>query len=102
MFTKQAMQRLIQQLVSADESEREAARLAFYQMDEDAIEPLSSEFYAGVNETLGLAIIDVVSAIGGPEALSLLLDVYHFNERAVWKNAARAGLVFNNQPVDDE
>lgn len=55
--------------------------------------PLVDQFYAGVNEQSGLAIIEVLCEIGGFEALALLENVYHLDAwYESWRAAAEHGL----------
>lgn len=84
---------LVRQLTSDADTEREAARMTLFSLDEDAVVPLVDQFYAGVNESSGLAIIDVLCEIGGFEALALLEDVYHVDALyESWRAAAERGL----------
>jgi hypothetical protein len=86
---------LLKALVQGSAEEREAARTAFYRMDEDAVDPLCEEFYAGVDEATGVAILEVISAIGGPDALRLLKYACYFGEKAAWRDAGERGLADN-------
>jgi hypothetical protein len=88
-------------LISDDPAIRDRVRLALFTLDEDAVTLLVEEFFAGVSEPLGLAMLDVVSEIGGPEALSMLRNVYHFEDRREsWKQAAARGLLRNRNGLD--
>jgi hypothetical protein len=50
---------------------------------------------------LGIAILELVAEIGGPDALSLLRNVYHFDDQhTAWRNAARRGLFHNRNNLD--
>ncbi len=92
---------LIRQLTSADAAEREAARNALLALDEDAVDPLIAEFHAGVSDAMGAAIIDVVGEIGGPDALTLLRYVFHFEEhRPLCHAAAIKALRYNAHSLD--
>jgi hypothetical protein len=92
---------MVCQLTGADADEREAARARLLAMDEDAVNPLLDVFYGGVSEAEGLAILDVVAEIGGPDALSMLRNVYHFEEkRKAWQDAAARGLMQNADNLD--
>lgn len=78
---------LIQQLT--DPTTHATARQTLLELDEQAVEPLVDQFYAGVTEAQGLAILDVVSTIGGYEALALLQDVlYNHAPHESWREAA--------------
>ncbi len=73
-------------LISDDHAEREKARLALFALDEDAVTLLVDEFFAGVSESMGLA---------------MLRKVYHFEERREsWKRAAARGLLLNRDALD--
>ncbi len=90
------MNDLLKQLTDGDAE----ARAALLALDEDAVNPLIDAFHAGVSEAGGLAIIDLVAEIGGPDALTLLRYVYHFEARPAWKTAARRGLLLNRSNLD--
>lgn len=65
-------------------------------LDEDAIHPLVDEFYAGVTDAQGVAILDIVAEIGGPDAMSMLRNVFHFEDsRHKLQYAAAKGLLLN-------
>ena len=49
-------------------------------------------FMRGVNEAHGVVILDVVTEIGGPDAMELLTDVYRNGTKDVWKRWALLGL----------
>jgi lysophospholipase L1-like esterase len=86
---------LLKQLTTGSDDERDSARQTLYALDEEAVEPLIDQFYAGVNEATGLAILEIVSDIGGWEARMLLEDVVHLSARyphESWRVAARLGL----------
>ncbi len=86
----------IRQLVSEDVAVREAAQTALRALDEDAVDPLINAFYAGVNESQGVAVLELVGEIGGPDALTLLRNVvYDPTLRGTWQAAARRGLLLN-------
>lgn len=89
---------LLRQLVSDRETARAAAKAALYALDEDAVEPLVEQFYAGVSEAAGLAIIEVIGEIGGFEARIFLEDLTHLTARSTnesWRFAARLALARN-------
>ena len=89
------------QLTRSDAAAREAARAALLVEDEDIVAPLVAEFHAGVSEALGVAIISLVGEIGGPDALTLLRYVYHFEDkRPAWQRAAREALLYNQHNLD--
>jgi hypothetical protein len=92
---------LLAQLSSDDPAQRETARMALFALDEEAVNLLADEFYAGVSEALGVAILDIVGEIGGPDALSMLRNVYHFEDKRVsWRKAAARGLLMNRDNLD--
>ena len=90
-------------LTSSDAVQREAACDTFLAEDEEAVNPLIAEFHAGVSEALGVAIINLVGEIGGPDALTLLRYVYHFEEKHLeWHKAAREALLYNQCNLDSD
>jgi hypothetical protein len=92
---------IVSQLTGEDAGQHEAARARLLEMDEDAVNPLLDVFYGGVSEAEGLVILDVVAEIGGPDALSMLRNVYHFEERRkAWQDAAARGLMQNADNLD--
>lgn len=94
---------LIQQLMSVNEAKRLAARMTLLALEEDAVNPLVDEFYAGVTTTIGEAILEIISEIGGPDALAILRNVYHFeDENAVLRRAAVRGLLRNRENLDKD
>ena len=87
---------LVQQLVSDNPKVREAAKITLLQLDEDAVGPLVNQFYAGVNDAQGVALLTVIADIGGPEAMSTLRSMFHFEDsRLALKQAAATGLLHN-------
>ena len=92
---------LMKQLSSLDPAERESARANLLQMDEDVMDLLVAEFYAGMPEKLGVMLLEVIGEIGGYEALNLLGDVYYSNDtRPALKTAARLALLRNADNLD--
>jgi hypothetical protein len=92
---------LLSDLIQDDATQRENAHAALCALDEEIVDPLVGEFYSGVSERLGIAIIELVAEIGGPDALSLLRNVYHFDDHhAAWRDAARQGLLHNRHNLD--
>jgi hypothetical protein len=89
------MRELLRALAHGDDNERDAARNELYRMDEDAVDLLTDEFYAGVDEATGVAILEVISAIGGPDALRLLKYACYFGDKAAWREAGARGLADN-------
>lgn len=88
---------LVQQLVSDDTAAREQARFVLVELDEMVVSFLIDLFYAGLSETAGLIVIELVAEIGGFEARSLLEDVVHLSSygRESWRRAAHLGLARN-------
>jgi hypothetical protein len=94
---------LMTQLASFNVAEREAARTDLLQMDEDVIDLLVAEFYAGMPEKVAVVLIEIIGEIGGWEALNLLGDVYYSREtRPSLKAAARSALLRNADNLDAE
>lgn len=88
---------LVQQLVSDDAAVSAQARDTLLALDEAVGSDLINLFYAGLSESAGVAVIELVAEIGGFEARSLLEDVAHLSSygRAAWREAARRGLAHN-------
>jgi hypothetical protein len=92
---------LLSDLIHTDALQRENAHAALRSLDEEIVDPLIGEFYSGVNESLGVAILELVAEIGGPDALSLLRNVYHFDDHHVlWRQTAARGLLHNRNNLD--
>ena len=89
--------KLVKQLVSDDEAEQTTAKKVLFELDEDAVSPLLDEFYAGVNDAQGTAILDVLAHIGGYEALNALRSILFFDlsMRPAFRKAAAHGLLYN-------
>ncbi len=97
-MTSEETRRLVAQLTSNTTIERMAARLAFLKMDEDAIQPLADELYSGVDEITGIAILELMSEIGGWEAIVVLQDIYFAeSSRPELVKAAAQGLHSNGR-----
>ncbi|MBA3872543.1 MAG: hypothetical protein H0X30_25680 [Anaerolineae bacterium] len=87
---------VMNQLASIDPAERDAARSVLLQMDEDVMDLLVAEFYAGMPEKLAVSLIEIIGEIGGYEALNLLGDIYYSPDtRPALKVAARLALLRN-------
>jgi len=87
---------LSNELASNNALNRSAARMILLSMQEDAVNPLGDIFYAGVNDAQGAAILDVVSEIGGPDALAMLRNVFDFEDhRPELQVCAAMGLLEN-------
>jgi len=94
---------LMNQLASIDAAERDAARSTLLQMDEDVMDLLVAEFYAGMPEKLAVALLEIMGEIGGYEALNLLGDVYYTPDtRPALKVAARFALLRNADNLDPQ
>lgn len=88
--------KLIQQLASTNPSERSAARMILLAMEEDAVEPLITQYYAGVAHAEAIAILTILGHIGGPDALMTLRTVYQFeDDKNTTKLAAALALLHN-------
>lgn len=93
----------IQQLASDNSTECITAQLWLLDRDEDAIEPLADAYYAGVNDTLGVAILKIMAEIGGWEALAILRNIFQFEEeRLAFKQAAAQGLMHNRDNLSHD
>jgi hypothetical protein len=92
---------LMTQLASLDPAERDAARSTLLQMDEEVMDLLVAEFYAGMPEKLAVSLLEIIGEIGGYEALNLLGDVYYSRDtRPALKAAARLALLRNADNLD--
>jgi hypothetical protein len=91
----------IQQLTSDNETTRQIARQTLLSMDEDAVQPLIDEFYAGVNEATGREILQLLGEIGGWEALNTLREVCVYPRYESWKTVAAWGLIHNGQSPEN-
>ena len=101
MLTEEAIRELLTQAANAPNNQ--AARAALVELDEEGVEALTSAFYAGVSEAVGDVLIEVVGEIGGPDALSLLRYIYHFEEKhPSWQQAAKHGLLRNRDNLDQK
>ena len=70
---------LIKQVVSENSNEQAQARKTLLALDEDAVSLLLDEYYAGVNEAQGSAIVSLLAEIGGYEALNALRSICFFD-----------------------
>jgi len=87
---------LVKQLVDSDPATRQSARTTLLEMDENAIDPLIDQFYAGVTDAEGVAILQIMAEIGGPDALSTLRNVFYFEDtRPILQRCAANGLLHN-------
>lgn len=84
---------LVKQLVSEKASERKVAQMILLSMQEDAIEPLADQYFAGVTDAEGNAILSMIAEIGGYEAIHLLHDVFTHEARPRLRRAAAMGLI---------
>lgn len=88
--------KLFQQLTQGHPAQRMAAHFILVALQEQAVEPLVDELYAGVTDEQGEAIIKVLAEIGGPDALMTLRDVYaQAGARPALQKAAALGLLRN-------
>lgn len=94
---------LMTQLASLDTTERDSAHNALLQMDEDVMDLLVAEFYAGMPDKLAVSLLEIIGEIGGYEALNLLGDVYYSHDtRPAVKAAARLALLRNADNLDPQ
>jgi len=88
---------LIKKISSDNINADTAACMILYAMQEDAVEPLIEQYYYGVTDKQGVAILDVLAQIGGPSALAMLRNVFAFEEdRRLLRFAAAKGLIHNS------
>ena len=91
---------LVKQLVDENPAIQQSAKMAILALDEEAIDSLNDQFFAGVNDTVGLAILDIIAEIGGPDAMSTLRNVFYFEEtRHSLQQSAARGLLHNSQSL---
>ena len=91
------------QLSSLDAAEHESARTTLLRLDEDVMDLLTAEFYAGMPEKLAVTLVEIMGEIGGYEALNLLGDVYYSRDtRPALKSAARLALLRNADNLDPQ
>ncbi len=92
---------LIDQLGATDVTVREAARDELLRQDEDIVDLLIADYYAGLPQAVAAEVIGILGEIGGWEALNLLGDVYYSREtRPILKAAARCALLRNADNLD--
>lgn len=92
---------LIDQLGAADMTVRAAARDELLRQDEDIVDLLIADYYAGLPQAVAAEVIGILGEIGGWEALNLLGDVYYSREtRPILKAAARRALLRNADNLD--
>lgn len=94
---------LVRHLVGTGEMQPLAARVILLSLQEDAVDPLVDIYYAGVDEKTGVAILEILAEIGGPDALAVLRNVYTFDdEHPAFQRAAARGLLRNRYNLDSE
>ena len=90
-ITRYEMRNLLKRINSGDDS----ARIEILQHDEDAVDALTDEFYSGVNEATGVIILNLLTEIGGPDALLVLVDVANNARYPTWKAIAHQAVTAN-------
>lgn len=94
---------LVKQLADDNSIVHQAARMILLALDEDVVDPLIDEFYAGVTDPQGIAILEIMAEIGGPDAMATLRNVFHFEEtRMTLKRAAANGLLQNSSNLSQD
>ena len=84
---------LLKQATTGTSDERHHALHMIYTQDEAAVAPLIDQFYAGVDETTGLLILQVLRMIGGYEARQLFHEIGDLGARCrSWERMAAAAL----------
>jgi hypothetical protein len=103
-MTHPDFQQLIKQLVSENPDEQAQARKTLFVLDEDAISPLLDEYYAGVNEAQGSAILSLLTEMGGYEALNALRSICFFDLSTPLqlRKAAARGLLANRDSLSPD
>lgn len=80
-------------LIAAYLKDDTTAQQKLYALSEDAMVAIMNAYYAGVTNKQGIALIELTGAIGGFEAMSLLRDVFYFEQkRADLRHAAAIAL----------
>jgi len=96
-------QELVQFLGSGDIMKIQAATMILIALQEEAINPLGDQLYAGVTDEQGVGILRVVSEIGGPDALAMLRNIFEFeSSRPLLQLAAAEGLFRNKDSLSDD
>jgi hypothetical protein len=95
---------LVQQLLSDDVDQQMEAQKTLLALEEDAVTGLLDEYYAGVNEAQGLAILEILAQIGGYEALNALRSLIFFDlsTPAALRTAAAQGLLQNSDNLSPD
>jgi hypothetical protein len=97
------IRKLLRQMLGSDEAKSLAARIVIYSRQEDAVNPLVDVFYAGVDESTGLLILELIADIGGPDAMAVLRNIYNFeDDKPNFQRAAIRGLLRNRNNLDKE
>lgn len=76
MQTTNNYRELIEYLGSGNPILQDAARMILLALHEQAVRPLAEELRKGVTDDEGIAVIKLVSEIGGKTAVSLLKNIY--------------------------
>jgi hypothetical protein len=91
----------LKHLTDSDSARREAAREALLALDEDGVEWMIGEFYSGVSNVLGVALIEIIGEVGGWEALTFLRQVYAERDLpGEWQLATARALLRNIGNLD--
>lgn len=94
---------LVNRFLQAEPVHRTAARMILIAVQEDAVEPLSDAFYAGVTEEQGAAVIMLLADIGGYEALNILRDIVkHHVKNLRLRVIAAEGLLKNENAISEK
>jgi hypothetical protein len=95
---------LVQQLLNDDTEQKISAQKTLLALEEDAVTGLLDEYYAGVNEAQGLAILDMLAQIGGYEALNALRSLLFFDlsTSRAFRTAAANGLLQNSDSLSPD
>jgi hypothetical protein len=84
-----------------DPAVQAAAQATLLGMDEDVMDLLVAEYYAGMPDKVAVRLLEIIGEIGGYEALSLLGDVcYSSDTRPAVKETARLALLRNADNLD--
>jgi len=81
MQTTNNYRELVEYLGSDNLILQDAARMILLAMQEQAVRPLAEQLQKGVTDEQGIAVIKLVSEIGGKTAVSLLKNIYKNGEQ---------------------
>jgi hypothetical protein len=88
--------RLVKQFVDVNPITQYATNMILIALGEDAIDLLIDEYYAGVTDAEGGAILTIIAEIRDLDAMSALRNIFNFEDsRLILKRTAASGLLQN-------